>query len=329
MKTKTALLGHTASPITAHSAAIGLAHRASVTLIALIVALLTVSAVRAHGQASITSPSRTEALPLPAFTLRWNNVGQVETFLYLGSQQGANDYYGASMGTAGGVNLTWNNAPAFCWIRLWSKMPIYSGTSGSTVAYYQWQARDYLYYLGKLPSDRLVDAWIARFQADSGRWGGQCKSYLQSSFASVVSQVDVVNPNETAPFMPINIAGYYWAKDLNSGFTEILKVYPSEANKLDAVKAMLRQVKRGDVIQYGTQVSVNEGLHSLAITADYDSSGIIRWADSNWVAANTVSAYQSRSVNDLAAIIARDATIAGRTYPKGATLYRVRRDLKY
>ncbi len=323
--------GHSASPITALSAAVGLAHRASVTMLAFIVALFALGTDRAHAQASITSPSTNAALPLPSFTLNWNYAGQVESFIYLGSQVGQNDYYGGSMGTSSSVTFTWPGAPASCWVRLWSRMPVYSSTSGSTVAYYQWQGRDYFFNLGKLPSDRLVDTWLARFQANSGQWGGQCKAYLSTSFASVVAQTGVKTPNGVAPFMPSTIAGYYWAKDTNSGFTEILKVNPDDINKLEAIKAMLRQVKKGDVIQYGTQVSVDEGLHSLAITADYDaSSGIVRWADSNWVAANIVSAYQSRYVNDLAAIIAKDANIGNPAvaYPKGATLYRVRRDLK-
>lgn len=330
MKTTTTIPGQSASPITALRAVRGLAHRAGITLLAFVVAFCALSADRAHGQASITSPSTSEALPLPTFSLRWDKVGQVETYIWLGSQVGTGNYFSGSMNTASGVNFTWPNAPASVWVRLWSRMPVYSGTAGSTVAYYQWQGRDYFFYLGKLPSDRLVDAWIQRFQADSGKWGGQCKLYLQTTFASVVAQTGVKTPNGVAPFMPATIAGYYWAKNTNSGFTEILKVNPDDANKLEAIKSMLRQVKKGDVIQYGTQVSVDESLHSLAITADYDgTNGIVRWADSNWTP-NTVNAYHSKSLNDLATIIAETAYIGkpAVAYPKGATLYRVRRDLK-
>lgn len=315
--------------ITARNAVVGLARRAGVTLLAFIVVLLALGTDHAHAQSSITSPSTSAALPLPSFTLNWNYAGQVETYIWLGSQMGAANYYAGSMGTSSSTTFTWPGAPASCWVRLWSRMPVYSSTSGSTVAYYQWQGRDYFFSLGKLPSDRLVEALIQRFQADNGKWGGQCKSYLSNAFASVVSQTGIKTPSGIAPFMPSTIAGYYWANDTNSGFMEILKVYPGDTNKLEAIKTLLRQVKKGDVIQYGTQVSVDEGLHSLAITADYNGSGIIQWADSNWTP-NTVNAYQSRSINDLAAIIAKDATLSNPAgnYPKGATLYRVRRDLK-
>lgn len=325
----TGLTATVSTPITALRAATGLAHRAGITIIAFIVAVLALGTIRAHGQASITSPSTSEALPLPTFTLRWNNVGQVETFLYLGASQGQNTYYGGTMSNYSGVNFTWPNAPASVWVRLWSKMPVYSGTAGSTVAYYQWQARDYFFYLGKLPSDRLVDAWLARFQADNGKWGGQCKPYLQDSFASVVAQIGLKTPDGSVPVMPVTTGGYYWANDAKSGFTEVLRVNPNDSNRLEAIKAMLRQVKKGDVIQYGTTASLEVGLHSLAITANYDASDTIHWADSNWIP-NTVNAYQSRSVKDLASII-WDSVAIGKPavmYPKGATLYRVRRDLK-
>ena len=327
--TTTGLTAIVSTPITALRAATGLARRASVTLIALIVAVFAFGNVRAHGQASLTSPSTSEALPLPTFTLRWNQVGQVETFLYLGSQQGANNYYGGSMGTYGGVNFTFPNAPASCWVRLWSRFPVYSGTAGSTVAYYQWKAQDSFYYLGKLPSDRLVDAWLARFQADNGTWGGQCKKYLQDTFAAVVAQVGLKTPDGSVPVMPVTTGGYYWANDAKSGFTEVLRVNPNDSKRLEAIKAMLRQVKKGDVIQYGTTASLEEGLHSLAITANYDASDIIHWADSNWIP-NTVKADHSRSVSDLATTIWNSVAIGKPAvmYPKGATLYRVRRDLK-
>lgn len=328
--------GPMASSITALRVDTGLAHRASVILIAIFAIMITFATKSAYGQASITSPSTNVALPLPTFSLFCNKVGQVENFIYLGSSQGQNDYYGGSMGTNSSVNFTWPGAPATVWVRLYSKMPIYNGSAGSTVAYYQWQARDYFYRLGQTSvqsaSDRLIASWLQRFQNDNGKRLGQCKAYLQNSFLSVATQAGVRTPGGAVPFMPANFAGYNWAQDWNSGFTEVLKVYPGATNKLEAVKAMLRQVKKGDVIQYGTQVTVNEGLHSLAITADYDTaSGIIRWADSNWNGDEIVNAYQSRSLNDLATTIAKDASLRlgpTGTYAKGATLYRVRRDLK-
>ena len=117
------------------------------TLIA--AAMLSFGSSRAFAQASIVSPAPGQSLPVPNFTLRWNFVRQIESFIYLGSQQGANDYYGNSMGMATSVNFTWQNAPASVWIRLWSKMPIYFGVAGGTVAYYQWQARDYFYRISQ------------------------------------------------------------------------------------------------------------------------------------------------------------------------------------
>ena len=80
MKTTTTTPGQSAFPITALRAVRGLAHRAGITLLALVVAFCALSADRAHGQASITSPSTSEALPLPTFTLRWNN-GQGQIFI--------------------------------------------------------------------------------------------------------------------------------------------------------------------------------------------------------------------------------------------------------
>lgn len=331
--------GHTASSTTALRAGTGLARCASVILIAtFLISFLIFGSSQAQAQASITSPSSNEALPVPTFTLQWNNVGQTQTYIWIGAQQRTATYY-AGMGTGNSATFTWSNAPASCWITLWSWMwaPVYTGTAQSTVAYWAWQwvPRDYFYRIGqtstKTASDRLIDSWLQRFQSDNGVKGGQCKAYLQNSFWNVAVQTGVRTPGGAVPFMPASIAGYYWAQDWNSAFTEVLKVYPGDANKLDAIKAMLRQVKKGDVIQYGTQVTVNEGLHSLAITADYDAaSGNIRWADSNWKSDEIVNAYQSRSVNDLATIIANNVTLSNPagTYPKGATLYRVRRDLK-
>ena len=162
----------------------------------------------AYAQARLTSPSTNEALPTPTFKLRWDKVGQTETFLYLGSQQGLNDYFGKSMGTSSGVDLTWSNPPPTVWVRLWSLMPIYTGVAGSTPAYYQWQGRDYFFKVGvKVLSNVLIDAWMIRLQADNGTLGGQCKAYLQLSFASAVAQTGVKNPSGVAPFMPRTLSG--------------------------------------------------------------------------------------------------------------------------
>ncbi len=178
---------------------------------------------------------------------------------------------------------------------------------------------------------QLIDATMQTYQADNGQRRGQCKAYLQGVFRTTAITLGITNPNGSTPIMPANVSGYYWAIDANSGFLKITQVLPSgsDQSRLDSAKGLLMQVKKGDYVQYGTLQSTSEKLHTLCITADYVSGQPIQWADSNWLNDEVVNAYQQKSLDALADLISRKTTLSsGSTYSKGATLYRIRDDLK-
>lgn len=306
--------------------------RERMTHLAILLIFLVCSCNQTWAQARLTSPSTSEALSTPTFTLRWERVGQVDSKIEFGSRRGLSDYFTAPMGSSTKESFTWKNAPQSVWVRLWSKLPVKSGNSNSSVAYYTWKSRDYFFYIGKMPTDRLVEAWLKRLKADHGKFGGECKQYLKDTFASTVRQTGYRTPDEVSPFMPRTSSGYYWENNRNSGFTEVEKVHPNASDKLDEIKNMLREVKRGDTLQFGARQSVNEKLHTLTFTAGYDSSGggTLRWADSNWKGDGIVNSNQSRSLKSLAEYIVRSVELSSPkgAYPTGATLYRVRRDLE-
>lgn len=198
MQTITRPFGHPSAPIPAHSAVTGLAHRASITILALLFALL--GTPRAFSQAQITSPPNGASLAYPSFQLAWQNVGQVETFIYLGSTQGNNDYYGASLGTAKSVSFTWSGTrPPTVWIRLWSRINVYSGVANSTLAYSYWTFSDRNYrldqqvvapsYVWKLPFPGGYTYMCTARAGDPGDTGHQGANFYSLDFARGGSRI--------------------------------------------------------------------------------------------------------------------------------------------
>ena len=96
-----------------------------------------------------------------------------------------------------------------------------------------------------------------------------------------------------------------------------------------ALKALILQGRRGDVIQYGGP-STDVLLHTFVLTADVGNTGVIRWGDSNWdvTKPSMISMSRSKTVAEMATFIGKDVTINKVVCNRGATLYRVRDDLR-
>lgn len=307
-------------------------------LLLLLLGIALVPAV--HAQSRITSPSTSQPLPVPKFTLKWERGSASEYFLYLGSVKGGNQYLGESMGTNTSVTITWSKPPANVWIRLWSKIPVYSGYANSTVASWTWVSNDYYYSFQKAavsPKDEIITTLLADMGKKVGRWGGQCKAFVQTLYNNVFKNLGVKTPAGKTAVVPANLTGYYWNDTAaDCGFRRVGQVGPrasttSLKDHAATIKNLLLQARKGDVIQMGTMASTVEGLHTLVITCDVSAGQPVTWTDSNWSSDEVVSTH-SKTVDALAEYIGKDVLVSVNgvyvTRSRGLTLYRVRDDLK-
>lgn len=342
---------------TAQRAVTGLAHRASVIL-AIIAAIFIFGSGKAFAQARITSPQQGSILAYPSFQLAWPNVGGIQYWLQLGSRQGAADYFSGSVGTTTSVGLNWTgNRPAACWIRLWTAS--YSGYANSTPAT-AWTFTDACYQLA--PQGQAIPAKSALiedflngaisavndFQRSGIRPTGttgkpiQCKEFLQQKFDKAGYAYKL--SNGYSPVMPANavtsegsgIHNWFWSADWASGFNQIGAVNQGSnvTDKRTALTALLRQARRGDVLQfvmkarqeYPSQEVASYVPHTIAFLEAYQSDNTaLNWVDANMDGIGTPTMGTqwpfggSKTINSLAD---RIGTIYG-----AATLYRVRDDM--
>ncbi len=293
------------------------------------------SASQSQAQSRILAPST--AQPLPAqFTLLWERGNAREFWLYMGSAQGRNDYYSASQGTRTSSSFTLLSPLDSVWVRLYSLVPIYSGYAKSTVAGYQWVALDYRYTCIKtVASSQIIDSALSWGNARNGLYGGQCKEFVRDAFNQAFTSAGAKTPAGVAAIVPSNGGGYYWLDtNTNSGFRWIARVLPrsgstTQVAHLASLKALVLKGKRGDVIQYGG-LSTEILLHTLILTEDVGTSGVVHWMDSNWDSTKprTIGTARSKSVTDFTTFVGKAITINNVIVNRGMTLYRVRDDLR-
>ena len=324
------------------------------------VALAVAAAPGASGQAQFTSPPPGSTLAYPSFSLAWQNINAAEYFLYLGSQQGVNDYFGASMGNATSVELNWpGNRPAYCWVRVWSRINVYSGYANSSVAYSYWAFADAIYRL--VPQGQSVSAKsaligdfvnaaasVAGTVADYQRGikkpsVGECKSFLQQKFNTAGFAYKL--PNSLSPIMPINPApnegvgvnNWYWVSDPSAGFNRVGSAVTPGLTinaKRDAVMALLRQVQKGDTLQMVMKAKVSSTgytttdyvPHTVTFVENYVADNVpLNWVDSNMDGQGTPlvgTQWYWGQYKTLSSLADRIAAPYG-----AATLYRVREDI--
>lgn len=260
-------------------------------LLAVILALLGAEG-KVSAQARITNPLPGWTIPHPTFTLTWNNVSASEHFVYLGSRQGMNDYFGTSTGRNTRLSLIWQvNRPAGVWIRIWSRVRINSGFANSTWSgAEQWVFTDSYHPMAQPPVNHapaLIDNFLST--AASGRQGltvGECKAFLQRVFDQAGRSFRL--PNGASPLMPANdtrngmVSNWQWLSHSNSGFIVVAQVPPglNDKDKPIAVLNLLRQIRRGDVLQcvWKTRVASSGSLvshygpHTMAFREHYNAS---------------------------------------------------------
>lgn len=307
------------------------------------------------GQSRLTSPPSGWPIPHPSFTLSWNNVSASEHFVYLGSRQGLNDYFGASTGRNTSISLAWQvNRPAGVWVRIWSRVRMNSGFANSTWSgAEQWLASDSYHPMAQPPSNNapaLIESFLS--MATAGRQGenvGECKAFLQGVFNRAAANFRL--SNGASPIMPPNLNGnnttttnWKWQDHSNSGFVATASVDPNatnsqgrtigDAEKRLRVLALLRQVRRGDVIQLvwkrsvsfnGTQTS-HYGPHTMAFLQDYrDMTSAMSVVHSNMDGRGSLQIGTNTTWGAItpASLADRIAAQMG-----GGTLYRVRPDIQ-
>jgi hypothetical protein len=309
-------------------------------IIKLLAAVALLFVVQASGQSQIVSPSIGQTLPHPSFTLTWTNVSALEYWITIGQSPGAAELFSGSQGTRTSLTLSYSSSaqpPPRVFVRLWSRVRSWQGSV------WRWNDTWFTTQSRQNVRQEFIDALIQQYQRDHGQFkgpaDGQCKRYLQLVFENTAARLGVKTSVGSTPSMPINNfgvikAGYYWTgPTASNGLTRIAIVHPrtpqtTAVTQQNAFRQLLTQVRRGDYIQYGTAVSVNEALHTLAITADYVPGQPIHWADSNWNNDQVVNAYQARSLEQLIAMLMTTKIVNQKHYNQGATLYRIATDLR-
>ena len=271
-----------------------------------------------RAQSGLTAPPLNAVLGT-SFTLQWNTTpSALKYWVYFGSQPGGNDYWSFDAGLRTSLGVQWPNPPSQAYFRIWTQYP-----NGS------WGWRDYFYRIsiagGGNANPPVRDLAIEQAQANAkaadGRWAGQCKAAVQRWYNNAFQTTGAKTPSNQTAILPVNELGYKWAEGgSDSGFVAITRMAPRSAGTTAAdhqlrMAAQIRQLGRGDCLQFGNS-STSSKLHT--ILAKSQSGNTLDYTDSNRDSDEIASYYRSIDVTKLASVIA----------DRGATLYRVRSDLK-
>lgn len=288
---------------------------------AIITATLVLSAITpAHAQSSLTAPPSGQTLST-SFTMRWTTTqGARKYWVYFGSRPGANDYWSFDAGLSTGLNVTWPTPPSQAYFRIWTQ-----ASNGA------WGSRDYFYRFsvgggnqgGNQPPvrDLAIERAQANAKAADGTVAGQCKAAVQKWYNAAFQTTGAKTPANQTARLPSNASGYTWKEgETDTGFVPITSMTPRSAATTSAdhqlrMAGQIRQLGRGDCLQFGN-ASTSTKLHT--ILAKSQSGTTLDYTDSNRDGDEVASYYRSIDMTRLATVIG----------DRGATLYRVRSDLK-